>query len=133
MDNQDFQNGTNEQNVQTEQNVQQTVNMGDINAQKGMAVLTHILGIVTGFVGPLILYFVSEDKPWVKEHSKNALNFQITLLIAYVAGMILSVVCIGVLIMLAAWVLAVIFGIMGAMKANKGEMYSYPMTIKFIK
>ena len=37
------------------------------------------------------------------------------------------------LILLAAWVLAIVFGIMAALAANKGEFYTYPLSIKFLR
>ena len=64
---------------------------------------------------------------------KSALNFQITMLLADVVGSILSVVGIGGLIILAAWVLRLVFSILAFVKTNEGEDYVYPVTISFIK
>lgn len=102
--------------------------------EKLWSTLTHVGGILFNFVVPLITYLVFKDRgPFVREHTRQALNFTLTMLIGYVAGTILSVIGIGFLISLAAWVLSIIFGIIAAIAANKGEMYKYPIAIQFIK
>ncbi|PZQ88306.1 MAG: DUF4870 domain-containing protein [Leifsonia xyli] len=101
--------------------------------QRLWATLTHVGGILLGFVAPLITYLVLKDRgAFVRAHTATALNFQLTLLIAYVVGVITSLLLIGYLIILAAAVFALIFGIIAAIAANKGEFYSYPMAIKFV-
>ncbi len=101
--------------------------------QRLWSTLTHIGGILFGWIAPLITYLVLKDRgAFVRAHTATALNFQLTLLIAYVVGSILAVVLVGFLVLLAAWVLAIIFGIMAAIAANKGEFYTYPMSIKFV-
>ncbi|MCU1443354.1 MAG: hypothetical protein JWQ59_1504 [Cryobacterium sp.] len=101
--------------------------------EKLWATLIHIGGILFGPLPALIGYLVLKDRgPFIRAHTATALNFQITLLIAYIVGGILIVVLVGILIMLAAWVLAIVFGIMAAVAANKGQMYTYPLTIKFV-
>lgn len=103
---------------------------------KTMALVAHLLGIVTSFVGPLIIWLINKDKnpnSFVVDQSKEALNFQITLVIVYVIGIILSVILIGALINLLAWLACLIFGIIGAVKANNGEAYRYPFALRLIK
>ena len=97
------------------------------------ATLIHIGGILFGFLPALIGYVVLKDRgPFIREHSATALNFQITLLIAYVVGWITAFLLIGFLILFAAWALSIIFGIMAALAANRGEPYVYPLAIKFV-
>jgi uncharacterized Tic20 family protein len=98
------------------------------------ATLIHVGGILIGFVSPLIGYLVLKDRStFVREHSRQALNFQITLAIAYVIGWVLTFVLIGLLVLAAVWVVNIVFSILAAVAANKGEMYRYPLTIQFIK
>jgi uncharacterized Tic20 family protein len=98
------------------------------------ATLIHVGGILIGFISPLIGYLVLKDRSeFVKEHSRQALNFQITVAIAYVVGALLTLVLIGVFIMMAAWVVNIVFSILAAVAANRGELYRYPLTIQFIK
>lgn len=98
------------------------------------ATLAHVGGIVLGFIAPLIIWLVFRERSgFVNDQAKEALNFQIVVAIAYVVGSILLVVLIGGLIMALAWLAAVIFGIMGAVAANKGELYRYPFNWRIIK
>lgn len=101
--------------------------------QRLWSTLTHVGGILFSWLAPLITYLVLKDRgAFVRAHTATALNFQLTLLIAYIVGYILTIVFIGFLVLLAAWVLSIIFGIMAAIAANKGEFYTYPMAIKFV-
>jgi uncharacterized Tic20 family protein len=101
--------------------------------EKLWATLIHIGGILFGFLPALIGYLILKDKgPFIREHTATALNFQITLLIAYIVGSILTFVIIGIFILIAAWIAAIVFGIIAAIKANNGEYYVYPVAIKFV-
>lgn len=100
---------------------------------KSMAVLAQVLGIVTGFLGPLIIYLVNGDKdPFVRHHSAEALNFQLTVLIAYLVSFVLMLVLIGFVLIFVVWVLAIVFGIQAAIAANRGEWYRYPINIRMV-
>ena len=100
--------------------------------------LTHVGALVlsgggAGWLVALIAYLILKDRgPFVRSHTATELNFQLTLLIAYVAGVILAIVFIGFLIIIAAAILAIVLGIIAAIKANKGEYYQYPVAIKFV-
>jgi uncharacterized Tic20 family protein len=101
---------------------------------KNMATIAHVLGIVTGFIGPLIIWLLKKDQsPFVEDQGKEALNFQLTLLIGWIIAGASTAICIGFVLMPAVLVCAIIFGIMGAMATNKGEAYRYPLNIRFIK
>lgn len=104
--------------------------------QRTMALVAHLLGIFTGFIGALIIWLVNKDdssKPFVIDQSKEALNFQITIAIAYIVSSILVVVLIGTLMLAAVWVANLVLCIMAAVKANNGEAYRYPFTLRLIK
>jgi uncharacterized Tic20 family protein len=98
------------------------------------ATLIHVGGIFFGFLPALIGYLVLKDRgAFIRSHTLTALNFQLTMLIGYIVGYVLLVVVIGGLVLLAVAVVTIIFSIIAAIAANKGESYSYPLTIKFIK
>lgn len=98
------------------------------------AMLCHLLGFFTCFIGPLIIWLIKKDEdPFIDNQGKEALNFQITVLIASIASGLLSVICIGVFLAIAVGVVDLIFCIMAAVKANDGEAYRYPVSIRFIK
>ena len=101
-----------------------------------IALLTHLSGILFGFIVPLIIWLVNKDKSdkgWLNDQAKEALNFQITLLIVYVVGTILTVILIGALINLVAWLTCIVLSIMAALKVNEGVAYRYPFALRLIK
>src|SRR5947209_1924763 len=101
--------------------------------ERTMGMLAHLLGII-GFLGPLIIWLIKRDQsPFVNDQGKEALNFHLTLLIGWVIGAALIVACIGPFIMLAVWIVGLIFSIMGALKAKEGIPYRYPFAIRMIK
>lgn len=101
--------------------------------EKLWATLVHVGGIFFNFLPALIGYLVLKDRgPFVRSHTASALNFQLTMLIAEVVGYILMFVLIGFVIVPAVYVLRLIFSIIAAVRANRGEWYTYPLAIKFI-
>lgn len=105
--------------------------------EKTMGLLGHLLGGVTCFVGPLIIWLIKKDEsPFIDDQGKEALNFQITIGIAYLVTGILSAIpfigCLGVLAYGAAFIVSVIFAILGGVEANKGVPYRYPFALRLI-
>jgi len=98
-----------------------------------MAVLAHVLGIFFGFIGPLIIYLVTPAEGYVKTQAKEALNFWITITIAYVVGGILTFIVIGGLLMAVAGIYGLIYAIMAAMACSKGQDWKYPFAIRMVK
>ncbi len=96
--------------------------------------IAQLSGIVVGFLGSLIIMLVLGPRSaFVKSQSTEALNFQITVAIGYVIGIVLSLVLIGVFVMLAVWILNIIFCIIAGLKNNSGEEYRYPFTLRLVK
>jgi len=114
-----------------------------------MAMLCHLstfaglLGIPFGnVIAPLVIWLLNKDKsPFVDFHGKEAINFQISLYIygfvGFVIGFILAIVLVGFVILLLLipvlfifWIVAVI---VAATKANQGELWEYPLSIRFLK
>jgi uncharacterized Tic20 family protein len=101
---------------------------------KTMAMLAHLLGILLGFIGPLIIWLIKKDQsPFVDDQGKESLNFQFMLIIGYVIGSVTSMICIGFLIIPAVWIFGIIFSIMAALKAKDGIAYRYPVNLRLIK
>jgi uncharacterized Tic20 family protein len=102
--------------------------------EKLWSTLIQVGGLLFGFIPALIGYLVLKDRgPYVRAYSVTALNFQLTLLIAYVVGWVLAFVLVGFLIIAAVWVVNIVFSIIAAVKANSGEWYTYPLSIPFVK
>lgn len=111
------------------QPVAQPMNPSD---EKMWATLVHIGGIFY-FLPSLIGYLVLKDRgPFVRAHTATALNFQLTMLLASLVGVVLSIVGIGLLILGVVYVVNIIFSIIAAVNANKGEWYTYPLSISFV-
>ena len=88
-----------------------------------------------GFIfGPLIVWLIKkDDHPFIDDQGKESLNFEISILLYYVvAG--LSIFCfVGFALVPLLHIFHVIFIIVASVKANSGEAYRYPLTIRFIK
>ncbi len=104
--------------------------------ERTLALVAHLLGIISWFVGPLIIWLINKDKPekpWLNDQAKEALNFQITVIIAWFIAGVLSVVVIGLLLMPIIFIGNLILCIMAGMKANEGVSYRYPFALRLIK
>ncbi|WP_350346820.1 DUF4870 domain-containing protein [Agromyces sp. G08B096] len=101
--------------------------------EKLWATLIHIGGALFNFLPALIGYLVLKDKgPFIRAHTATALNFQLTVLIAYIASYVLMLVFIGFILFPIVWVVNIVFSIIAAVKANQGQPYTYPLAIKFV-
>lgn len=103
---------------------------------KMFCILSHILCIIVGFVAPLLIWLLKKDEsPAVEAHAKESLNFQLTLLLAYVLCVILAAVTCGILtpLVFVPIVYGIVMCIIATMKANEGKLYRYPMTLRLIK
>ena len=98
------------------------------------AMLCHLLGLFTSFIGPLIIWLIKKDEDdFVDNQGKEALNFQITVLIAAIISGILIAVCIGVFMLAAVQIVNLVLCIVASAKSNSGVAYRYPICIRFIK
>ena len=111
--------------------------MSDVSQDdKTMALIGHISGIVAGFIGPLIIWLINKDKTdkgWLIGQAKEALNFQITVALAWIIAIALSVLLIGFLLYPVILIGNILLCIMAGMKANEGVDYRYPFAIRLIK
>ena len=106
--------------------------------QWGMfAHLAALAGFIIPFgnlIGPLIIWQVKKDEmPFVADQGKESLNFQITVTIAAIVCVVLMVVLIGALLLPLVGLAALVFIVIAAVKANQGEAYRYPVTLRLIK
>lgn len=105
------------------------------------AMLCHISGlgwlvvpVIGAVIGPLIMWQIKkEEHPFVDEQGKEALNFQISMLIYAAAAAILMFACIGVVLLPAVALVDLILAIVASARANNGQHYRYPLTIRFVK
>ncbi|HET9836112.1 MAG TPA: DUF4870 domain-containing protein [Rhodanobacteraceae bacterium] len=102
---------------------------------RNIALITHLSGIILGFIVPLIVWLVHKDrseKNWLTSQAKEALNFQITILIGYVICWILMWVVIGFFLWWLLWIVNLVFCILAAVAVSKGESYRYPFALRLI-
>ena len=93
----------------------------------------HVGGIFFGFIPSLIIYLMYKDRdPFVRRHATQALNFQIIMTIIYAVSVPLMAIGIGLLTWAAAGIAVLVFSIIAAMAANKGEEYTYPLVPQMV-
>lgn len=113
--------------------------MSDVQQEdRTMALIAHLSGILTGFIGPLVIWLINKDKAekgWLIGQAKEALNFQITVIIAMIVAVIITIVSFGLLffVPMLVGIAALVLCILAAMKANEGVDYRYPFAIRLIK
>ena len=100
-----------------------------------LSALSGYLGLSAGnVIGPLIVWLARKDEsPFVSEHAKEALNFQISLLIYLAISVPLALFLIGFALLFVIPIFGLIFTIVAAVKASDGSVYRYPLTIRFFR
>jgi len=102
-----------------------------IHASALLGVIFHFPGHL---LGPLILWLIKrDDSPELDAHGKEAVNFQISMLIYNVVAAIFCLILVGFAFLVVLWVLNTVFVIIAAIQASDGKFYRYPMTIRFIQ
>lgn len=104
------------------------------------AMLCH-LSALAGFlipfgsvIGPLIIWLIKKDEmPIVNEHGRKALNFQITMAIAYLLCFMLMFVVVGVILLPVVAIFSFVMVIIASVKANDGKEFTYPLSLNLIK
>ncbi|MHC4085649.1 MAG: DUF4870 domain-containing protein [Planctomycetota bacterium] len=98
-----------------------------------------VVPVVGSVIGPLVIWQIKKDDfPFVDEQGKEAVNFQISMLLYAVIGSVVCLItCVGAPLMPIVWfaviIVDLIFLLIAAVKANNGFHYRYPLTIRFIK
>lgn len=96
--------------------------------------LINIIAPPFGSIAPIVLWQIKKDEiPALDAHGKMITNWVISSLIYAVVSGVLAIVLIGFLGLIAVYLLGIIFPIIGGIKANNGEYWEYPLTIKFLK
>lgn len=99
--------------------------------------LSALVGFIIplgSILGPLIIWQIKKNEmPFVDDQGKEALNFQITVMLAVILCIVLFVIFIGILLLPIVGIAALVFTIMAGIKANEGQTYRYPFTLRLIK
>ena len=106
--------------------------------QMGMFLhLSQLINLVippAGIVVPIVIWQTQKDKmPGLDRHGKMIVNFMLSSLIYFAISFVLMFFIIGIFGLIALGLIGIIFPIIGGIKANNGEFWEYPLTIKFLK
>lgn len=115
----------------------ETSTAGNVRTWCVMCHLSALAGFVIPgaghILGPLIVWLVKRgESAEIDAHGKEALNFQISMLIYNVVAGILCLLLIGFALLAVLHVLNVVFVIIAALRASEGQMYRYPLTLRLV-
>lgn len=99
-----------------------------------LSALAGFAGVPLGHIlGPLVVWLTTRDKyAFADDQGKEALNFQLSILVYTLACIPLICLCVGALLIAALHVFNLIFIIVAGIRASNGEAYRYPLTIRFL-
>lgn len=113
--------------------------------ERKIAAFTHVLGILTLFVGPLVMYFLLRRRasPWLRDHLDEAVNYHILVLAAFILLIVLAVVftsfglatvsLLAALLALLVFLASIAFGVVATVKAAGGKAYHFPLDVKIVR
>ena len=111
-----------------------------LSALIGGIVTAGWAGSLGCFIGPLVIWMMKKDTmPFVDDQAKEALNFNISVAIVFFVLFVLTLVTLGIGALLTVPVMILVgiawlaLTIIAAMKANQGERYRYPLTLRLVK
>jgi len=115
-------------------------NNGYTKDERMWAMIAHLSAVV-GFIipfgnviAPLLIWILKKDESaFINDQGKEALNFQISITIYAIVGIILIIVLLGILLLIILGIFALIFIIIASINSYDGKAYRYPLTIRIIK
>jgi len=98
-----------------------------------LAAFVVFLGVPVPVLGPLVVWLVKRgEDPYAEWHARDALNFNISIMLYTIASAVLILALIGLFLLPVVLISWFVLTIVGAVKASNGEYYHYPMTLRFI-
>jgi uncharacterized Tic20 family protein len=106
-----------------------------MSEERLLALLSHLLAIVpgVGILGPLVIYLIKRDDPFVRDNARESLNFQLTIIILYIIAGVLVLVLIGLFLFWVIWIINAVLVIVATVRASEGQVYQYPVNLRLIK
>jgi len=99
-----------------------------------VAVFAGCIVPLGNIIGPLVIWLIKKDQyGFVDYNARQALNFQITLLLAMLVSGLLAFVLIGILMLIGIGIFALVVTIQAIVASGRGQYYSYPCSIRFIR
>jgi uncharacterized Tic20 family protein len=103
-------------------------------SEKSMGMLIWILNIVTGFIGPLVIWLLKKDESdFIDKQGKNYINYAISYTIYILFSLLLTIIIIGYIPLFIFCVASFVYTIIGIVTVNKGEDFVVPLTIEVFK
>lgn len=107
-------------------------------ADRQLALVTHLLSLANyvaapaGIIAVLVLWLVKKDEsPALDRVGREVLNFNLSMLLYGIVSFILVFVLIGFVLLIGLWIFGLVITIVAAIRANEGEYFRYPLTIRF--
>ena len=103
--------------------------------ERTLAAISHAAGILSTamlpLLIPLVVYLIKKDEsPFVAQQAKEAINFQITVILAIIVCLPLMLIVIGVFLAALVGLASLILSIIAAIKTYEGKAYRYPVAIR---
>lgn len=99
--------------------------------ERTIALMSHILTFVAPLLAPLVIYLVKKDQSaYIAHHAKESLNFQITLILAFI---LLFISLIGIFFLWLVGIAGSVLVVLATVKAGEGVWYRYPFCLRLIK
>lgn len=112
---------------------QETPHAETSHEARNMAMLCHLLGLL-GFLAPLVIWLSEREKhKFVDEHGREAMNYQVSLMIYYLACAVLTFVAIGIFLLWALTIAHIVLVIVASARAAGGRPWRYPIAIRFLR
>ena len=104
---------------------------------RNLAMLSHLSAFVAfvgipSLFGPLVVWLLNRDDPYVEAQAKDALNFNISFFLYGLAAAISIIILVGIVVLPIVVVTWFVLVIVASVKAANGENYRYPFTIQFV-
>ena len=111
-----------------------------ISEERSWALLIHLSGLVGcvfpfgHIIAPAVLWVMRRDRStFVDDQGREALNFQLSVTLYAIVCALLVIVLIGIALLAALFIAWIVMTIIGAIRANEGKYYRYPLILRLIK
>ena len=96
--------------------------------------LANVIFFPIGILAPILIWQMNKQKmPALDAHGKMVANWMISSAIYAVISVVLCLLLVGFILLIGLAIVGIVFPIVGGIKANNGELWEYPLTIRFIK
>lgn len=103
------------------------------NEERMLAAAIYLISFFTAFIGPLVIWLIKKDESsYIDYHGREYMNFFISYTVYTLLSGILVILLIGIFMLWAVGIIAVIFTLVGALKAYEGKEYRIPYIFRLL-